>query len=233
MALRPEPPATEPADEDLIARYRAGAPEALDVLLQRYRRFARSKARSYFLAGADADDIEQEGMIGLCKAVRDYQPGKAAGFRAFAELCVTRQVISAVKAANRHKHQPMHRYVSISGVVGGESDHERSIEDLLDDHHVADPAEEVCRRAGMAAMQSSVRDLLSGLEVEVLELYAEGRSYVEISESLGRHVKSIDNALQRIKRKLEPHVSEPRPGERPVPVPPPAPRQLAGRTPVG
>ncbi len=207
MALSHEDPAgAQLADDDLVARYRAGSAEALDVLLRRYRRFAKAKARGYFLAGGDADDLEQEGMIGLYKAVRDYQPDREAGFRAFAELCVTRQVISAVKGANRLKHQPMHRYVSISGVVGGETDQERSIEELLDDHHVTDPAEEVCQREGMAAIQGTMRDLLSGLEVEVLGLYVEGRSYQEIGESLGRHVKSIDNALQRIKRKLEPHV---------------------------
>ena len=201
-------------DDDLIARYRAGDPDALDVLLRRHRRFAASKARGYFLAGADADDLEQEGMIGLYKAVRDYRPDRESGFRAFAELCVTRQVVSAVKAATRRKHQPMHRYVSISGVVGGESDHERSIEDLLDDHRVTDPADEVCRREGMAAMRGTMRELLTGLEVEVLDLYVEGRSYQEISASLGRHVKSIDNALQRIKRKLEHHVAERDAGER-------------------
>ena len=209
MALSHEDTASaELADDDLVARYRAGSPDALDALLRRYRRFAKSKARSYFLAGADADDLEQEGMIGLYKAVRDYQPDRESGFRAFAELCVTRQVISAVKGANRRKHQPMHRYVSISGVVGGESEHERTIEHLLDDHHVTDPADEVCQREGLAAMQVTMRGLLSGLEVEVLDLYVEGRSYQEIGESLGRHVKSIDNALQRIKRKLEQHVAE-------------------------
>ena len=204
----------ELADDELIVRYRAGAPAALDVLLHRYSRLARSKARGYFLAGADSDDLEQEGMIGLYKAVQDYRPEREAGFRAFAELCVTRQVISAVKGANRLKHQPMHRYVSISGVVGGESEHERSIEDLLDDHHVLDPAEEVCQREGMAAIHDSIRHLLSGLEVEVLDLHVEGRSYQEIGESLGRHVKSVDNALQRIKRKLEHHVADGEAAER-------------------
>ena len=213
MALSHEDTAPGALDDDLIARYRAGDPDALDVLLRRYRRFARSKARGYFLAGADADDLEQEGMIGLYKAVRDYRPDRESGFRAFAELCVTRQVVSAVKGATRQKHRPMHRYVSISGVVGGESDHERWIEDLLDDHRVNDPADEVCRREGMAAMRGTMRDLLTGLEAEVLDLYVEGRSYQEISASLGRHVKSIDNALQRIKRKLEHHVSERDAGE--------------------
>jgi RNA polymerase sporulation-specific sigma factor len=195
-------------DEELVARYQAGDQSALDELLHRYRRFARSKARTYFLVGADSEDIEQEGMIGLYKAVRDYRGDREAGFRAFAELCVTRQVISAVKGANRHKHQPMNRYVSISGVCGGESEHERAVEDLLDDHHAVDPADEVCQRERMEAMTSMMRELLSGLEVEVLGLYVEGRSYQEIGESLGRHVKSIDNALQRIKKKLEQHVAE-------------------------
>jgi len=195
-------------DDDLVARFRAGDTGALDVLLQRYRRFARAKARGYFLVGADADDIEQEGMIGLYKAVRDYRPDREAGFRAFAELCVTRQVISAIKGANRRKHQPMHGYVSISGVYGGESEHERVVEDLLDDHHVVDPADDVCQRERMDAMHASMQAVLSGLEVEVLGLYVEGRSYQEISESLGRHVKSIDNALQRIKKKVEHHVAE-------------------------
>ena len=196
------------ADEELVARYQAGEQDALDVLLQRYRRFARAKARAYFLVGADADDIEQEGMIGLYKAVRDYRADREAGFRAFAEVCVTRQVISAVKGANRHKHQPMNRYVSISGPSGGESDHEQVIERLLGKHAVVDPADEVCQRERMAAMTASMREVLSGLEVEVLRLYVEGRSYQEIGESLGRQVKSIDNALQRIKKKVEQHVAE-------------------------
>ena len=209
MVLSLEDPAdVRRADEDLVARYQAGDAAALDVLLHRYRRFARAKARGYFLVGADADDIEQEGMIGLYKAVRDYRPDREAGFPAFAELCITRQVISAIKGANRRKHQPMDGYVSISGVYGGESEHERVVEGLLDDHHVVDPADEVCQREGIAAMEATMRDLLSGLEVEVLGLYVEGRSYQEIGTSLGRHVKSIDNALQRIKKKLEPHVAD-------------------------
>ena len=208
MLFLEDPADVRQADEALVARYQAGDASALDELIQRYRRFARAKARSYFLVGADSDDIEQEGMIGLYKAVRDYRPDREAGFRGFAELCVTRQVISAVKGANRHKHQPMHRYVSISGVYGGESEHERAVEDLLDDHHAVDPAEEICQRERMAEMKSTMQDLLSRLEVEVLGLYVEGRSYQEISASLGRHVKAIDNALQRIKKKVEHHVAE-------------------------
>lgn len=199
---------TELADDDLILRSQAGDAAAVDALLHRYRPFARSKARSYFLVGADPDDVEQEGMIGLYKAVRDYRPDREAGFRAFAEMCVTRQVLSAVQGANRQKHQPLHRYVSTSGVTGGDSDHEHSVQDLLEDHQAVDPAEEVCQRDRMSAIRRSLRDLLSGLEVEVLGLYVEGWSYAEIGERLGRQVKSIDNAVQRIKVKLEHHVAQ-------------------------
>ena len=198
----------EVSDNDLVARYRLGDSEALDALLERYRRFVRSKARGYFLVGADFDDIEQEGMIGLYKAVRDFRDDRQASFRAFAELCITRQIITAIKTATRQKHQPLNQYVSISGIRGGEDPGERSVEQLLDDHNVADPAEEVVSGERMDAMRASMAEMLSGLEVDVLRLYVEGRSYQEIGDQLGRHVKSIDNALQRIKRKLELHLAE-------------------------
>ena len=196
------------SDDTLVGRYRLGDVEALDTLLERYRRFVRSKARGYFLVGADFDDIEQEGMIGLYKAVRDFRDDRQASFRAFAELCITRQIITAIKTATRQKHQPLNQYVSISGVRGGDDPNERSVERLLDDHNVADPADEVVSGERMGAMRDSMATLLSGLEVDVLRLYVEGRSYQEIGEELGRHVKSIDNALQRIKRKLEVHLAE-------------------------
>jgi RNA polymerase sporulation-specific sigma factor len=199
---------TELADDELALRFQAGDMDALAVLLERYRRFARSKGRSYFLMGADAEDVEQEGMIGLYKAARDFRPDRQASFRAFAELCVTRQVITAVKTATRQKHQPLNQYVSISGVRGGDDPSERSVEDLLHDHHEADPADAVVSRERMEAMRSSMAAMLSGLEVDVLRLYVEGKSYQEISEHLGRHVKSIDNALQRIKRKLDTHLQQ-------------------------
>jgi RNA polymerase sporulation-specific sigma factor len=201
-------PLTELSDTDLVARFHEGDHEALGVLLERYRRFARAKARGYFLVGADSDDIEQEGMIGLFKAARDFRPDRQASFRAFAELCITRQVITAIKTATRQKHQPLNQYVSISGVRGGDDPGERSVEDLLDDHYVADPAETVISNERMANMRRSMADMLSGLEVDVLRLYVEGKSYQEIGEHLGRHVKSIDNALQRIKRKLDAHLQE-------------------------
>jgi RNA polymerase sigma-H factor len=201
-------PLSESSDDALVERFRQGEVDALNTLLERYRRFVRAKARGYFLVGADFDDIEQEGMIGLYKAVRDYRDDRQASFRAFAELCITRQIITAIKTATRQKHQPLNQYVSISGVRGGEDPGERSVEQLLDDHNVADPAEEVVSGERMDAMRASMAEMLSGLEVDVLRLYVEGRSYQEIGDQLGRHVKSIDNALQRIKRKLELHLAE-------------------------
>ncbi|GAC1589889.1 MAG: RNA polymerase sporulation sigma factor SigH [Acidimicrobiales bacterium] len=209
MAIRFDvAPLTELADDDLALRFQAGDADALTVLLERYRRFARAKARGYFLMGADNDDIEQEGMIGLYKAARDFRADRQASFRAFAELCVTRQVITAVKTATRRKHQPLNSYVSISGVRGGDDAAERNVEHLLHDHYETDPADEVVSRDRMAAMRQSMTDMLSGLEVDVLRLYVEGKSYEEISVHLGRHVKAIDNALQRIKRKLDCHLQE-------------------------
>jgi RNA polymerase sporulation-specific sigma factor len=198
----------ELADDDLVARFHNGDTDALNVLLERYRRFARAKSRGYFLVGADSDDIEQEGMIGLYKAVRDFRPDRQSSFRAFAELCITRQVITAIKTATRQKHQPLNQYVSISGVRGSDDPGERSVEDLLDDHYIADPAEEVVAAEGMDAMRQAMAEMLSGLEVDVLKLYVSGKSYQEIGDQLGRHVKSIDNALQRIKRKLDVHLQE-------------------------
>ena len=209
MALRTDvSPLTELSDDALVARFHDGDHDALAVLLERYRRFARAKARGYFLVGADSDDIEQEGMIGLYKAARDFRPDRQASFRAFAELCITRQVITAIKTATRQKHQPLNQYVSISGIRGGDDAAERSVEKLLDDHCVPDPADEVVSGERMDAMRKSMAEMLSGLEVDVLRLYVEGKSYQEIGDHLGRHVKSIDNALQRIKRKLDVHLQE-------------------------
>jgi len=210
MALRLDlVPLTDLADVELVARFHGGDAEALQVLLERYRRFARAKARCYFLVGADSDDIEQEGMIGLYKAARDYNPDRQASFRAFAELCITRQVITAIKTATRQKHQPLNQYLSISGVRGSDDPAERSVEELLGEKHsLSDPADDVVSKERMDEMRRSMADMLSGLEVDVLKLYVSGQSYQEIGEKLGRHVKSIDNALQRIKRKLEVHLQE-------------------------
>src|SRR3954464_4078279 len=159
---------TELTDIELVARFHEGDHEALQILLERYRRFARAKARGYFLVGADNDDIEQEGMMGLYKAARDYNPDRQASFRAFAELCITRQVITAIKTATRQKHQPLNQYVSISGVRGGDDPGERTVEDLLDDHNIADPADQVVSKERMDDMRRSMAEMLSGLEVDVL-----------------------------------------------------------------
>ena len=209
MALRLDAtPLTDLPDDDLATRYQGGDVGSLETLLERYRRFVRAKARGYFLVGADFDDIEQEGMIGLYKAVRDFRSDRQASFRAFAELCITRQIITAIKTATRQKHQPLNQYVSISSVRGSDDDSEHNVEILLDDHRAADPAEEVVSCERLDTIRRSMAEMLSGLEVDVLRLYVEGRSYQEIGEQLGRHVKSIDNALQRIKRKLETHLHE-------------------------
>jgi RNA polymerase sporulation-specific sigma factor len=196
-------------DVELVARFQAGSDDALAALLNRYRRFARSKARSYFLVGADRDDVEQEAMIGLYKAARDFRPEHEAAFRAFADLCITRQIITAVKTATRHKHQALNRYVSISADRPGDDPGQPTLEERLHvDRPTGDPAERVVAAERYVAMRRRLAEVLSGFEVEVLSLYAEGRSYQEIGEHLDRHVKSIDNAVQRIKRKLELHLVE-------------------------
>jgi RNA polymerase sporulation-specific sigma factor len=194
-------------DADLVERYqRHGEPDVLEVLISRYRRFARAKARGYFLG--DSDDVEQEALIGLYKAVRDFRPEHQASFRAFAELCIKRQIITAIKTATRQKHQPLNQYQSISGVRPGDEASDTSIDEILVSQTDADPCDTVVADERMASMKQSMDQLLSGLEVEVLALYVEGKSYQEISDQLGRHTKSIDNALQRIKRKLDGKLDE-------------------------
>jgi len=196
------------SDDDLVMLFRQGHLEALELLFERYRRFTRAKARAYFLVGADRDDIEQEGLIGLFKAVRDYRPERESSFRAFAELCVTRQIMTAIKSATRHKHQPLNQYVSLSGFRCTDGADERIVDDLLDDHQVPDPADVVVSAERMCEMQACMAEMLSRLEVDVLNLYLQGRSYQDIGEALERHPKSVDNALQRIKRKLETHLND-------------------------
>ncbi|MGH9300749.1 MAG: RNA polymerase sporulation sigma factor SigH [Acidimicrobiales bacterium] len=197
-------------DAELVARYHSGDELALEVLMARYRRFALSKARTYFLVGADSDDIAQEGLIGLFKAIRDFRSDRQSSFRAFAELCITRQIITAIKTATRNKHQALNQYVSISGGTRDDPDGgERPAEERLGlNAYGPDPADVVVSAEGMDALRMSMKQMLSSLEVDVLRLYVEGKSYQEISVHLGRHVKSIDNALQRIKRKVDLHLVE-------------------------
>ncbi|HEX9711765.1 MAG TPA: RNA polymerase sporulation sigma factor SigH [Actinomycetota bacterium] len=207
-ALRVQDGLEDATDDELVLRARAGDDAALEHLLIRYKNFARVKARSYFLIGADKEDIVQEGMIGLYKAIRDFRPDKQSSFRAFAELCITRQIITAIKTATRQKHIPLNSYVSLTRPVqqedGGEPD--RVLVDVLTQGSNSDPVELVISREEVDSMQTSFREILSDLEAKVLHLYLEGKSYQDISEVLKRRVKSIDNALQRIKRKVEMHV---------------------------
>jgi RNA polymerase sporulation-specific sigma factor len=195
-------------DDELVMAARSGDDSALCDLLNKYRAFARVKARSYFLVGADREDIVQEGMIGLYKAIRDFNPDMQSSFRAFAELCVTRQIITAIKTATRQKHGPLNNYVSFERPVGGDDDGERVLGDVLPSRAITDPADLVISAERIRALQAHFDEVLSDLETEVLRLYVEGKSYQEIAERLQRHVKSIDNALQRIKRKLEGHLRE-------------------------
>lgn len=207
VGAAPRLPFADVRDEELVALARAGDDLALAALLTRYRGLARSKARSYFLAGADHEDIVQEGMIGLYKAIRDFDLGPESVFRAFADLCVTRQVITAVKAANRHKHGPLNTYVSLSRPVG-DDDEGRVLADTLGGRTAPDPADLVVSAERIRDLQAYLDAVLSDLEVEVLRLYIDGRSYGEIAETLQRHVKAIDNALQRVKRKLDAHLRQ-------------------------
>ena len=190
-------------DPELTALFQDGSEDALAVLLDRYRRFARAKARSYFLVGADGDDVEQEALIGLYKAARDFRPGHDASFRAFADLCITRQIITAIKAATRHKHQALNQYVSISATRADEEQAGALEERLQLDQPVADPADHVVADERFGAMRARMGEVLSPFEIEVLAHYVEGRSYQEIGSHVGRHAKAVDNAVQRIKRKVE------------------------------
>lgn len=196
------------SDEELIEAVRAGNDHALGTLLDRYRSFARAKARAYFMVGGEHEDIVQEGMIGLYKAIRDYDPDREARFRGFAELCITRQIITAIKSATRHKHSPLNNSVSFNRSVGVDGDSERCLADLLAAPAQSDPAEALISAERMRELQRHIEQTLSDLEAEVLRLRVGGQSHVEIAELLQRQVKSIDNAMQRIKRKLETHLKE-------------------------
>jgi RNA polymerase sporulation-specific sigma factor len=195
-------------DSVLVMRVKEGEERCLDVLLARYRKFARSKARSYFLAGSDKEDVVQEGMIGLYKAIRDFDPDQETPFRAFAELCISRQILTAIKTANRHKHQPLNQSVSLDAPAYSD-DSDRSVGDnIVASPQVSDPAELVISSEEIEAIRDTMRENLTDLEGDVLRLYMDGKSYEEIAGALGNHVKSIDNALQRIKRKLQRHLDE-------------------------
>ncbi len=190
------------ADEQVVSLARDNDSQALEYIFNKYKNFVRSKARSYFLIGADREDIVQEGMIGLFKAIRDFREDKLSSFRAFAELCITRQIITAIKTATRQKHIPLNFYVSLNKpVFDDESD--RMLIDVLTATKITNPEELFIGQEELRTIENRIGETLSQFEWSVLSSYLQGRSYQEIAVDLNRHVKSIDNALQRVKRKLE------------------------------
>lgn len=205
-------PLVDVPDEDLVELARTGEDRAIDVLLNRYRSFARVKARTYFLAGADREDIVQEGMIGLYKAIRDYRSDRSSAFRGFADLCITRQIITAIKSATRQKHAPLNSYVSLNRSLADDEVESAPFEETIVGSEISAPAELVVSAEALERIRSSMGEVLSSLEIDVLRLYMDGKTYLEIADILGRHVKSIDNALQRIKKKLEEHLDRSAPG---------------------
>src|SRR5205823_5444343 len=196
----------ELADLQLVVRARNGDQAALDGLIRRYTGFVRLRASSYFLAGADAEDLVQEGLIGLYKAVRDFRHDKETSFRSFAELCVTRQIITAIKTATRFKHSPLNSYISFSHTPAGQDpDGECTLGDALPGSQVNDPAVCVISTEELQSLVFCLGTGLSQLESDALRLYLEGSSYEEMADELGCDTKTIDNALQRVKRKILTH----------------------------
>ena len=193
-------------DLQLVLKARNGDQLALDALIRRYTGFVRLKASSYFLAGGDSEDLVQEGLIGLYKAVRDFRADKETSFRSFAELCVTRQIITAIKTATRFKHAPLNTYVSFSHTPAGqESDSECTLGDALPGPSVNDPSVCVISTEELQSLVFTLGSGLSELEADALRLYLEGESYEQMAEDLGCDTKTIDNALQRVKRKILQH----------------------------
>jgi RNA polymerase sporulation-specific sigma factor len=197
----------EMPDEETVELAQQGEQFAVEFLVDKYKNFVRSKARSYFLIGADREDIIQEGMIGLFKAIRDYRVDKLTSFRAFAELCITRQIITAIKTATRQKHIPLNSYISLNKPIYDEES-DRTLMDIITTHRITNPEEIIISREEFVFIEKKMGEILSSLEWKVLMSYLEGKSYQEISVDLKRHVKSIDNALQRVKRKLEKYLED-------------------------
>lgn len=193
----------ELSDEELVSLSQNGDDSALEYLLKKYRTAVLKRARTYFLIGADHEDIVQEGMIGLFKAVRDFNSAKEAGFRGFAELCITRQMITAIKTATRQKHLPLNTYISLNRPLYDE-EYEITLMDVLgEEAKVVNPEEIMINREQFEDIERKMQKILSGFERSVLNSYLQGKSYQEIAECLGRDAKSIDNALQRIKKKID------------------------------
>ncbi len=207
LTIRPASPSMQ-TDEELVTRSWSGDDEALEILLTRYRNFVRMKARSYFLVGADREDVVQEGMIGLYKAIRDYDPKREASFRGFAELCITRQIITAVKTATRNKHTPLNQYVSFSQTPAAAGDSEPTLDEVLPGSTTWDPVNQVISSEELRSLVACLSTVLSELESRVLSLYLDGHSYTGIGEQLDCDCKTVDNALQRVKRKVGSHLRD-------------------------
>lgn len=195
------------SDEEIVKLAKQGEEIATEYLINKYKNFVRVKAKSYFLVGADREDIIQEGMIGLYKAIRDFRADKLSSFRAFAELCITRQIITAIKTATRQKHIPLNSYISLNKPIYDE-DSDRTMLDILSGTKITDPEEVFISHELSDDLRERIQENLSDLESQVLLSYLEGKSYQEMAKELERHVKSIDNALQRVKRKIEKTLGE-------------------------
>ncbi|SHI65809.1 RNA polymerase sporulation sigma factor SigH [Thermoclostridium caenicola] len=189
-------------DEEIIHRIRNGCKWGMEHLIEKYKPVVRAKSRSYFLVGADREDIVQEGMIGLFKAIRDYREDKSIPFRMFAEMCITRQIITAIKTATRQKHIPLNSYVSLNKRLFDEESDKMLIE-MLQEVSVTDPEELFISKEDYSVIESKLLELLSPFEKQVLSMYLSGIAYQEIARQLNKPVKSIDNALQRLKKKIE------------------------------
>jgi RNA polymerase sporulation-specific sigma factor len=194
-------------DHYLVALAKRGSADAYDRLIKRYRGFVRLKASSYFLLGGDSDDLIQEGTLGLYKAIRDYRTDRESSFRNFAELCITRQIITAVKTASRNKHAPLNQYVSFAQSPAASGDSETTLEEVLPGPISDDPADRVIASEELSSLVACLGDVLSDLESEVLALYLDGYSYEVVAERLECDTKTVDNALQRVKRKVSAHIS--------------------------
>ncbi len=201
-------PQAQVDDLYLIALSKRGDETALERLVRRYQGFVRLKASSYFLTGGDSDDLLQEGLIGFYKAVRDFRPDRESSFRNFAELCITRQIITAVKTATRNKHTPLNGYVSFSHTPASAPEGEPTLEEIIPGPAVRDPVRQVISGEELRSLVTCLSTALSELESRVLALYLEGRSYEEIGARLGCEAKTVDNALQRVKRKVGAHLAE-------------------------
>ena len=208
-SLRPAEASPQPELDDhyLVALAKDGRADAYDAIVRRYRGFVRLKASSYFLLGGEADDLIQEGLLGLYKAIRDYRTDRESSFRNFAELCITRQIITAVKTATRNKHTPLNQYVSFSQTPAAAGDSDTTLDEILPGPSVHDPVNQVIASEELESLVSCLSSVLSDLESRVLSLYLDGHSYEEIGERLECDTKTVDNALQRVKRKVAAHLA--------------------------